>query len=227
MFCDFGVSSSLYFLRKCFSGDAPLSLYLMDGTKSYRANRQMLGHCFVSYFAFLITVGNSYFASGFQKTEYNLGTVIQPPFHEAMAEFFTDAFHQGIWIVFVLLLIGVGTLFWQRKISRIQAYFLLWGVIPLPVFYLLNPILQFFTSNYISWVFIGIAGFIGLTVNSLPRWARRIGIGVSSVLFLLPIPVTEYHIWGSTSLLAHHLSANFDWLRGEIQAGDHVLLAED
>ena len=42
-----------------------------------------------------------------------------------MAEFFTDAFHQGIWIVFV-------TLFWQRKISRIQAYFLFWGVIPLP-----------------------------------------------------------------------------------------------
>ena len=162
-----------------------------------------------------------------QKTEYNLGTVIQPPFHEAMAEFFTDAFHQGTWIIFVMLLIGMGTLFWQRKISRFQAFFLLWGIIPLPVFYLLNPILQFFTSNYISWVFIGIAGFIGLTVSSLPRWARRIGIGVSSVLFLLPIPVTEYHIWGSTSLLAHHLSANFDWLRGEIQAGDHVLLAED
>ena len=126
-------------------------------------------------------------------------------------------------------LIGMGVLLSQRKISRSQAFFLLWGVISLPVLYLLNPILNFFSVAYINWVYIGIAGFIALTVCSLPRWARRVTLGVSCVLLLQPIlqptPITRYFRWGGRWLLAHR--SNFDWLRGEIQGGDHVLLAED
>ena len=165
------------------------------------------------------------------RTEANLQTIDLLPFHEAMARFYMHAFNQGAWIIVILELIGMGVLLSQRKISRSQAFFLLWGVISLPVLYLLNPILNFFSVAYINWVYIGIAGFIALTVCSLPRWARRVTLGVSCVLLLQPIfqptPITRYFRWGGRWLLAHQISSNFDWLRGEIQGGDHVLLAED
>ena len=153
------------------------------------------------------------------KVEANLETISVLPFHEAMANFYMHAFNQGAWIIIVMLLIGMGVVFSQRKISRSQAFFLLWGVISLPVLNLLNPILNFFNITYVNWVYIGIAGFIALTVCGLPRWGRSVSLGLSCVLLLQsilqPTPVTRYFRWGGRWLLAHNLSSNFDWLEGK------------
>ena len=77
MFCDFGVSSSLYFLRKCFSGGAPLSLYLMDGIVRI-AKYWAIALFFTLLFLLPLVIHILPVVS--QKTEYNLGTVIQYTF---------------------------------------------------------------------------------------------------------------------------------------------------
>ena len=153
--------------------------------------------------------------------------IILPPIHEAIASWYMHSFGQGTWLIFAMVVIGIGVLFWQRKVSRIQALFLFWGVISLPTLYLLNSFLAFFGSKYASWIFIGIAGFIAVTVARLPRSVRRIVTGAASLFFLLPVPLPVYFQPADTFELAHHLSLNFSWLSEEIQAGDRIVLAED
>ena len=154
-------------------------------------------------------------------------TIILPPIHEALASWYMHSFSQGAWLIFAMVIIGIGVLFWQRKVSRIQALFLFWGIISLPTLYLLNPVLAFFGSKYASWTFIGIAGFVAVTVANLPRWVRTIATGVAGSLFLLPVPLSIYFQPSDTFELAHHLGLNFSWLSEEIRAGDRILLAED
>ena len=157
------------------------------------------------------------------RTEYTQ-TLAMLPMPEAIADWYTQIIGRGAWLVFMMILIGIGVLFWQRKVSRLQALLLFWGIISLPILYLLHPVLGFFTTKYSNWVSIGIAGFIAVTVATTPRWSVRMGIGVSSLLFLLPVDLPDnFSFYGPS----HQLHRNFAWLSEEMQADDYVLLAED
>ena len=159
----------------------------------------------------------------YSRSEYTQ-TLAMLPMPEAIADWYRQIIGRGAGLIFMMILMGIGTLFWQRKLSRLQAFLLFWGVIMLPILYLLHPVLGFFSTKYSNWVSIGIAGFIAVTVATMPRWPVRMGIGVSSLLFLLPVDLPDnFSFYGPS----HQLYRNFAWLSEEMRADDYVLLAED
>jgi len=144
------------------------------------------------------------------------------PLFPALGDLFTRYAGHTV-IVWVLLLI-VATIFlvYRRswRDSRLLALALWVIVIPI-LLYFLNPVLGFFSARYAWWVMVGIALWTAWGLSYLPR------MGIIGAALLLagmtfyPLPTTgEYNIWDNRSPLAE----NFDWLRGQLQGGDVILV---
>lgn len=159
----------------------------------------------------------------YHRVEYTL-TLSQLPFAEAIADWFNRIVGRSAGIIFVLLLVGVLALILQRKITGLQALFLVWGILSIPIFYFLNPYSDFFNVKYSSWITIGMAGFIAATLSIQQRWVRRAVLGISCLIWLFPVQLT---VPPSFYWPAHHLYRSFEWLSEKMHADDVVLLAED
>jgi hypothetical protein len=145
-----------------------------------------------------------------------------PPLPEALA---------NVWWIFlgnaapvlVLLLVAAALGIWRSRGKGRTAGLslaLLIGVLPL-LLYAGNRFIGFFGGRYGSAMLPLIALALGIGLAAYPQRIRSASLLILSALLLVPIPQSgEYNIFGVNS----SLQTNLEWLKGQLVAGDVLML---
>ena len=155
-----------------------------------------------------------------------LENLAQPPpqlFFGELISIFRIWFGPGFEVVILLGVFAIGAMFWKRSYNRLIRLALVWGVLSLPLMYLLQFFFGFFAQKYMSWILIGIAVFLGVQISRLPWKIQVLPFLCGFVLLSQTFPWLEvYSKW-----LAYRLEENMRWLVSENYQGDVVLFAHD
>ncbi|MCB9450466.1 MAG: glycosyltransferase family 39 protein [Anaerolineaceae bacterium] len=92
-----------------------------------------------------------------------------------------------------------------------------WLFAPL-LFYLLNPILGFFSATYGWFIAPGFLLWIGWGLSYLPRPGQFAAIGVALLVMFAPVPYDNYQAAGAP------LGRSFEWLAQHVEWGDVVII---
>ncbi|MCY4107180.1 MAG: glycosyltransferase family 39 protein [Chloroflexi bacterium] len=129
----------------------------------------------------------------------------------------------GFYLVCILGCFSLISIFWKRRLNKLELFGLSWGILSLPLMYSLNFVFGFFAQKYMSWILIGIAVFLGLMIGRLPWKIQLVPVICSIVLLTQSFPwLEEYSKW-----FAFRLDENLKWLEEEMYAGDAILFAQD